>query len=362
MSAPVRIAIFTGSPTMRTLLASALGSDGDCAVLETGLLLQPSTPGGPSPSGDSQLHPEVLVCDIDASEPLQIDRAVAVRRSRALPSLVFVAGLSENLAARLTREGFTTVRRRPDIRSFTTADGRAPVIDLLYALARHGTPAGEGRRATAPNRPPPARPPNTGWRDRDANQTQHAAPPVIVIGASTGGPPAIRRVLEDLPAPLGAPVAIVQHISDGFAEGFVRWLRDTTYRSVEIARDGTALREDTFIVAPSGLHLIINYGGVALRDGEKEQYQRPSADVLFRTAAAAYGARVIAIQLTGMGRDGADGCRAVHERGGITLVQDEKTSVVYGMPRAAAELGAATEILPLEEIGQRAGALLERVR
>ena len=160
--------------------------------------------------------------------------------------------------------------------------------------------------STAPTRPPPARPPNTGWRDRDANQTQHAVPPVIVIGASTGGPPAIRRVLEDLPAPLGAPVAIVQHISDGFAEGFVRWLRDTTYRSVEIARDGTALREDTFIVAPSGLHLVINYGGVALRDGEKEQYQRPSANVLFRTAAAAYGARVIAIQLTGMGRDGAD--------------------------------------------------------
>jgi chemotaxis response regulator CheB len=314
----------------------------------------------------------VLVCDIDAGDALHQNRAVALRRSRGVPSLIFVGGLTSDQEAKLSSAGFTTVRRRPDIRSFTTAGGRAPVLDILHALARHGRDAAAGsRRPTAvrqtdggePDRREP-RPPTAipvGAAGSPVVRKTAAVPPIIVIGASTGGPQAVRRVLEDFPAPLGAPVAIVQHISHGFADGFVRWLRDTTYRSVEIARDGAALRADTFVVAPSDYHLVVNYGGIALREGEKEQYQRPSADVLFRTAAAAYGPRVIAILLTGMGRDGADGCRAVQERGGITLVQDEETSVVYGMPRAAAELGVATEILPLDAIGKRAGVLLERI-
>jgi chemotaxis response regulator CheB len=357
---------------MRTLLAGALGSDADCVVLESGLLSDPTAGGNNTSAPASNLRPEVLVCDIEATDTLQQNRAIALRRARNLPSLIFVGGLSSDQEARLTGAGFTTVRRRPDIRSFTTAGGRAPVIDILHALARHGNDT-----AARTHRPAPVRQPATGETNRSeptppsaapagasgspALRKPSAVPPIIVIGASTGGPQAVRRVLEDLPAPLAAPVAIVQHISDGFAEGFVRWLRDTTFRSVEIAQDGTALRADTFVVAPSGLHLVVNYGGIALREGEKEQYQRPSADVLFRTAAAAYGSRVIAILLTGMGRDGADGCRVVQERGGITLVQDEETSVVYGMPRAAAEMGAATEILPLNAIGKRAGVLLERI-
>ncbi len=348
---------------MRTLLASALGGEAACVVVESGVLS--SGPGGrplPLPAGKQPVPPDIVLFDLDPENAGQRTHARSVQRERKTPSFVLVTGLTPTQDNLLRREGFTAVHRRPDIRSLTTPEGRAPLIQLLLALQQTHRRVDETRPA-APVVAPVA--PTRGSSPKNYTGHRTAEPPgssIIVIGASTGGPQAVRTVIEDLSVPVPVPVAVVQHISHGFAEGFVRWLQDTTHRSVEIAESGKPMKPDTIIVAPSGLHLFIRKGVVDLRDGERRQFQKPSADVLFESAAAAYGRGVIAILLTGMGRDGADGCLAVREAGGITLVQDEATSVVYGMPRAAAENGGATEILPLNQLGRRASALLSRSR
>ncbi|MFP4210996.1 MAG: chemotaxis protein CheB [Alkalispirochaeta sp.] len=384
MNAPIRLAVYSGSPLMRTLLVSAFQSDEHCVVIESGLLPErdragettgPATTGSAPPpataANTTSVRPEVLLLDIEPSDPEQIAAARRILRTRALPALVFVANLTPEMAIALHRDGIKTVRRRPDIRSLTSAGGRAPLVDLLRALQDIGprptaSPGPDGPtsgndvpRASAPRGATPIPPLAPGDRDTAILDRDTA---ILVIGASTGGPQAVRAVLEGLPSPIPAPVLIVQHISHGFADGFVRWLRDTTYRSVEIARHGSPLVPDRVYVAPSGIHLVCRRGYIELVDGDKRQFQRPSADVLFESAAESYGADTVGVLLTGMGRDGAEGCRAIRERRGYTLVQDEATSVVYGMPRAAAELGAAREILPLDRMGQRAGAILQKRR
>jgi two-component system, chemotaxis family, protein-glutamate methylesterase/glutaminase len=347
---------------MRTLLASALGGEADCVVVESGVLpsgpgerLLPSAEAAGATTPRRPLPPDVILFDLDPDEPGQRAIARALQRERKVPSFVLVAGLTSTLENLLRREGFTAVHRRPDIRSLTTPEGRAPLIELLFAVQK------TLRRFTEPS-PPRSDTFRSSTAGMDRGTAEPSGSSILVIGASTGGPQAVRKVIEDLSDPIPVPVAVVQHISHGFAEGFVRWLRDTTHRSVDIAEAGKPLKPDTVIVAPSGFHLYIRKGTVDLRDGERRQFQKPSADVLFESAASAYGKGVIGILLTGMGRDGAEGCVAIRRNGGITLVQDEATSVVYGMPRAAIESGAATEVLPLDQLGRRASTLLSRPR
>jgi len=355
---------------MRTLLVSAFQSDEHCVVIESGLVPESSS-AAPGSNRAATVPPEVFLLDIEPSDPGQLDAARRVLRTRHLPALVLVANLTPEIAVTLHRDGIRTVRRRPDIRSLTTPSGRAPLVDLLRSLRDMAPRRGDDEAPVGPKGDGPglgdaaATAPISGTGKTAATSSRLPSgrdTPILVIGASTGGPQAVRTVLEGLPSPIPAPVLIVQHISHGFADGFVRWLRDTTYRSVEIARHGASLVDDRIYVAPSGLHLVCHRGYVELVDGEKRQFQRPSADILFESAAERYGTDVVAVLLTGMGRDGAEGCLAVREQGGYTLVQDEATSVVYGMPRAAAELGAAREILPLDEIGKRAGAILQKIR
>lgn len=351
MAAPIRIAIYTVSPTMRTLLAGALGSEAECAVVETGVLTDETVKTVTREEDTASI--DALLFDIEAGNAKALDIASQLARRRNVPSLLFIPKLESTDAATYRGYAFTTVRRRPDIHSLTQSGGRAPIVDLLHAL-RHVQ--GHSKQSTvSEDRSPPQ---NT----ESPRDIQGPAPRgILVIGASTGGPQAVRRVLFDLPNPISLPVVIVQHISHGFTEGFVRWLRDTTHRDVVTATHGLTLHRDRIYVAPAGLHTHVRPTRLDLLNGEKRHYQRPSADILFESAAAAFQERVVAILLTGMGRDGAEGCLAVREAGGITLVQDEETSVVYGMPRAAAELGAATEIRPLEQIGSRAAYYALRV-
>lgn len=183
---------------------------------------------------------------------------------------------------------------------------------------------------------------------------------LIAIGASTGGPGAILDVLEALPAPLPAPVLIVLHINEPFGSAFADWLDAQTMHRVSFACDGEALASDLgrVVMAPPGQHLILRNGRLQLTLEPERHSCRPSVDCLFESLALECGAESIACLLTGMGRDGAAGMLAVRRAGGLTIAQDEATSVVYGMPREAALMGAATRILPLGEIGPALAAEL----
>ncbi len=182
---------------------------------------------------------------------------------------------------------------------------------------------------------------------------------LVAIGASTGGPGAIVEVLRGLPEAFKLPVLIVLHINEPFGTAFADWLDGQTGRRVACPQDGTPLASaiGRVVVAPGGRHLVVRDGRLRLTNEAERHSCRPSVDVLFESVAAEYGASAAACLLTGMGRDGAAGLLKIREAGGLTIAQDEATSVIYGMPREAAMLGAAHHVLGLADIGPRLASL-----
>jgi two-component system chemotaxis response regulator CheB len=173
---------------------------------------------------------------------------------------------------------------------------------------------------------------------------------VIAICASTGGPAALRAVLGKLPADFPLPVLVVQHMTPGFTASFARWLEHDLAPPVALAADGKRARSGVWI-APDGAHLLLERSmRMRLDTTTPGTPHRPAGDALLNSVAASGHKGAIAVVLTGMGRDGAEGTAAVRAAGGMTIAQDEGTSAIYGMPRAAVELGAQI-VLPLDEIG-----------
>jgi two-component system chemotaxis response regulator CheB len=176
---------------------------------------------------------------------------------------------------------------------------------------------------------------------------------VVAIGASTGGPSAIVQVLRGIPARSPVPLFVVLHIDQPFDIAFAEWLQDQTPHPVSYARGGESVSalDGRVVMAPAGRHMVVRDHLIQLNTEPERHSCRPSIDVLFESLAKEYPREVAACLLTGMGRDGATGLLAIKRAGGFTVAQDEATSVVYGMPREAAGLGAADRILPLGEIG-----------
>ena len=179
---------------------------------------------------------------------------------------------------------------------------------------------------------------------------------MIAIGASTGGPQVLSAILAALPGPLSVPLLLVQHISDGFIEGFVDWLGTRTSMEVVLAERGDELRAGVIHVAGSDHHMGIEGDGrIVFDSGPPVNGFRPSISHLFDSVARCCGRESVGILLTGMGRDGADGLRRMRDAGALTIAQDEESSVIFGMPGEAVRLNAAVEVLAPEEIAEHSG-------
>jgi len=177
-------------------------------------------------------------------------------------------------------------------------------------------------------------------------------PPVVAIGSSTGGPKALATVLSRLPADFPATVVIVQHLDFHFIEGLAEWLNHSTPLPVSALTRDTVLQPGKVWLAGRAEHIIIDHArGLGWTQEWPELISRPSIDVFFKSLAQHPSIRGCGVLLTGMGRDGAAGLLALHKAGFHTIAQDEASCVVYGMPKAAAELGAADSVLPLADIG-----------
>jgi len=176
----------------------------------------------------------------------------------------------------------------------------------------------------------------------------------VVLASSTGGPKALSSFFPLVPGNFPVPIILVQHNSSGFDQSFAQWLGDYSALKVKLAEEGENPKPGTVYIARTDRHLELRLidGQMTLRynDDEPENNQKPAADVLFRTAAESLKQSVISVVLTGMGSDGGAGTRKIKEMGGITLAQDEATSLIYGMPKAAAETGCLDMALPLEMI------------
>lgn len=177
-------------------------------------------------------------------------------------------------------------------------------------------------------------------------------PSIVGIGASTGGPQALEMVLGCLPADFPLPLMCVQHIAGGFMQGLVNWLAGSCRIRVRTAIEGAMPLAGTAYFPPDGHHLEIDEVGAFRCSGALPPGgHRPSVDIAFSSLARRYGATVAGVLLTGMGQDGAQGLLDIARAGGLTIAQDEASSVVFGMPRRAIELGAARHVLPLDQIG-----------
>jgi two-component system chemotaxis response regulator CheB len=177
---------------------------------------------------------------------------------------------------------------------------------------------------------------------------------LVAIGGSTGSPAAVVEILRGLPRDFSAPILLVIHINEPFGSAFAEWLDGMSPLRVRYPRDGEPLwdgRGASVLMAPPGRHLVVRGGALRLTGGPERHSCIPSVDVLFESIAAETGRDAVACLLTGMGRDGAEGLRAIRRAGGSTIAQDEATSAVFGMPREAILLGAAEQVLPLGQIG-----------
>jgi chemotaxis response regulator CheB len=184
---------------------------------------------------------------------------------------------------------------------------------------------------------------------------------LVAIGASTGGPHAVSRVLAALPKEFSAAIIIVQHVDERFAVGMADWLSHECPLPVRVALEGERPVAGSALLAKTNDHLVFKTPSrLGYTPEPRNEPYRPSVDVFFESLAECWPGEAVGVLLTGMGRDGAQGLQAMRQKGHHTIAQDQASSAIYGMPKAAAALGAAVEILPLETIASRLITLCSR--
>jgi len=300
-----------------------------------------------------ELNPDVVLLDFGLPGLDGLSFLKALMRHHPLPVIV-VSGLvtpGADLAIAALEAGAFDVFAKPE-GEFSIGGVKQVLLEKIHQAARFARPAG----APASD-PPPANAPLATVR-YDSRQ-------LLLIGASTGGTEAIRDVLTRLPADLPG-IAIVQHIPPKFSRSFADRLNQACALQVREATDGDLLRPGLALLAPGDYHMTVERRSgqyrVRLNQGPKVHHQRPAADLLFNSAAACAGRHAVGVLLTGMGRDGAAGLKRLRAAGAWTLAQDEASCVVFGMPRAAQEIGAVEEMVSLTAMPQAILRSLDRIR
>jgi two-component system chemotaxis response regulator CheB len=331
---PVRVLVADDSELFRELLSRVAAAEPGFEVVAV------ASDGGAAAALTRSLRPDVITMDINMPDTDGFSGIARIMAETPTPILVLTANPTEAVGFRALSLGALDILEKPQ--ATTDLDDYGQLLrSRLRLLAgvkviRHLRGLRE-RRAVAP---PPA-----------------ARADLVVVGASLGGPRALATLLRGVPPEFPAPIVVVQHIADGFTEGLAGWLAQESRLSVREARDGEPLVPGRVVLAPSGRHLVVGDGYVRLSDGPPVDTFKPSVTPLFLSAARHYGRRCCGVLLTGMGRDGAEGLKAIRDAGGPTIAQDEATSAVFGMPKAAIDLGAVDRVLAIDDIARVLGEL-----
>jgi two-component system chemotaxis response regulator CheB len=292
-----------------------------------------------------QKHPDVITMDIHMPKVDGFEATRAIMETVPTPIVIVSASTSaKDLAStfRAMEAGALAVVLRPP--GIGHSEHQAAARELIQTVKLMSEIRVVKRHPAVKRRELPSMA-KMEVRKRDA-QIQ-----AIAIGASTGGPPVLQQILSGLPQDLPVPVLMVQHISAGFTKGFVEWLSGTARFPVRIASHGEYLLPGHGYVAPDGFHLGIGNGPrIVLSDHAPENGLRPSVAYLFRSVAQTLGSCAVGVLLTGMGRDGAVELKEMKDRGAVTIVQDEESSIIFGMPGEAVALNAYTHMLPPDKI------------
>jgi len=342
-----RVLIVDDSTVIRRLLSDVLAGDASIEVVGTApngrIALQKIT----------QLNPDLVTLDIEMPEMDGLATIAEIRKTHPrLPVIMFSTLTQKGAAATLSALSLGAsdyVTKPANVGNVTAAMAavREQLIPKIKALCRLDAEEHPGV-AIRPGKTPAVRSATGGLT------TRPRPPEVIAIGVSTGGPNALTEVFTQLPGDLNVPILIVQHMPPVFTKYLAERLSAVSAIPVTEATSGERIAPGRAWLAPGNFHMGLTKAAgspaIQLHQGPPENSCRPAVDVLFRSVAEVYGSRALAVVLTGMGCDGLRGCRAIDAAGGRIIVQDEATSVVWGMPGAVAGAGLADAVLPLSRI------------
>lgn len=336
----LRVLVVDDSHVARGLLTAILNGEEDIDVVGE------ASNGQEAIEKVALLKPDVVTMDVQMP---RMDGFAATREimiTNPVP-IVVVSGsngqddVSKTLHS-LDAGALTVITKPPSLGSDKFDEAASEFLSTIRSMAavrviRHHRPRTEADSATVKTTQPKLQ--------------MQTAPRLVAIAASTGGPQTLRTVLSLLPSPFPLPIVVVQHISSGFTDGLVNWLSGSIALPLTVAAQGEYLQPNHVYFAPDELHCsVTRNGAVLLSDRPPLQGFRPSANVLFESAATAFESSLISVILTGMGNDGVEGLKVVRSNRGIILAQDESSSVVYGMPKAAADAGLPDSVLSPEQI------------
>jgi two-component system chemotaxis response regulator CheB len=350
----IRVLLVDDSPSVRAVLRRFFSRTRDIKVVGE------AADGEQAVQAVLDLQPQVVVMDLQMPVLDGYEATERIMAVRPTPIVVLSSRANRNqiqTAFEAMKRGALEVLPKPeDTPSWQQLAESLPETVRTVAEAQ-----------AAPRRSPRPRPHPQTSRTRTAlgPEALPAAPSElrwVAIGASTGGPAAIRELLAEIPAEAPLGVVIVQHIASGFELGFADWLNKELPFDVRLAQDGEALRPGAVRLAPGGAHLRVEAGGVLRLDPDTpaRRGHRPSVDEMFLSCAAHCPHEVAGVLMTGMGADGVEGLLALRQAGGVTLVQDEASSAVFGMPRVALEKGAADVALPPRALARALARLWQK--
>ena len=339
----VRVVVVEDSLTVREFLVHILSSDPEIEIVAT------AGTGVAALEAVKRTRPDVITMDIHMPTMNGLDATRMIMQTQPTPIVIVSGALDVVETASVFRAfeaGALAVLPKPfGLEHPEYEQSAADIVQTVKLMSevkvvRRRSPLLRGEALPAALLT--AEPPRRGAR----TEAQ-----VVAIGASTGGPPVLQRILSGIPKDFPLPVLIVQHIATGFTQGFVEWLAQSSSLPVESPTHGQRVSPGRAYVAPDGFHMTVGADGrISLSSDEPENGLRPSVSRLFRSVAKAYGRRAIGVLLTGMGKDGAVELKLMKEQGAVTIAQDKDTSVVHGMPGEAIRLGGATYILSPEKI------------
>lgn len=355
MSDPVRVLVVDDSALMRKLIPQILERDPSIHVVGTAM------DGSFGLKKIEELKPQVITLDLEMPRMDGIETLREIHKRHRIPVIVVSAHTTQGASATfkaLSLGAFDFVAKPKDAASVRMEEIAAELITKIKAAAQTKMPAApmEFKPLPALRRPPKSAKPHA------------PASKVVAIGISTGGPNALQYVLSQLPGDFPGSIVVVQHMPEGFTELFARRLDECCAIEVKEAQSGDLLVAGRALICPGNRHMKVRrmpLGNiVVLSDEERVNGHRPSADILFRAVAQEFGREAVAVLMTGMGEDGADGLGVVKAAGGLTIAQSEDSCIVYGMPKAAIERGHAIRVVPLDMMANtlQAQCVPERAR